>query len=141
MFGFIPSTVTFPTLPRDGMKITGNHGMKHRRYPVRLVDLYIICDVFPYIMNHKIYIYIFIIWDFIISSKIGSSKIDFQMSPRKSTHFSGHIPSVSMEHLGISQAYPLVNVYITNWKITMKFMAKSTNFLWQFSIANCNTRG
>ena len=51
--------------------------------------------------------------------------------------FLGHIPSVSMEHLGISQAYPLVNVYTTNWKITVNFMAKSTNFLWQFSIANC----
>ena len=34
--------------------------------------------------------------------------------------------------------YPLVHVYVTNWKITMLFMAKSTksaNFLWPFSIA------
>jgi hypothetical protein len=30
--------------------------------------------------------------------------------------------------------YPLVNVYITNWKITM--LGKSTNFQWQCSIAD-----
>jgi len=85
LFGFIPSTVTFPTLPRDGMEITGNGMIHPGRYPVRLVD------------------------------------VTLKIHP-----FLGHIPSVSMEHLGISQAYPLVNVYITNWKITMKFMGKST---------------
>ena len=31
--------------------------------------------------------------------------------------------------------YPLVNVYITNWKITMLLMAKSTSFLWPFSMS------
>ena len=32
---------------------------------------------------------------------------------------------------GISDwIYPLVNVYITNWKITMLLMGKSTKFLW-----------
>ena len=31
--------------------------------------------------------------------------------------------------------YPLVNVYITNWKIIMLLMAKSTSFLWPFSMS------
>ena len=31
--------------------------------------------------------------------------------------------------------YPLVNVYITNWKITMPFMGKSTISTGPFSIA------
>ena len=38
--------------------------------------------------------------------------------------------------------YPLVNVYIANWKITMLLMAKSTISTGPFSIAFCMfTRG
>ena len=41
-----------------------------------------------------------------------------------------------MEFNGI---YPLVNVYITNWKITMLLMGKSTILIRaMFKFANCN---
>ena len=37
----------------------------------------------------------------------------------------------------LMEIYPLVNVYITNWQITMLLMGKSTISTRPFSIANC----
>ena len=50
-------------------------------------------------------------------------------------HLPNHQPVMYLSHVIIM--YPLLNVYIANWKITMLLMGKSTISTGPCSIANC----